>query len=56
MINAIVVVITAIALGFCLVWLLRPSFRRWVEQPKFRMLEQDKEFFSDQISGSERKR
>lgn len=44
MINIIVGIITAIAAGFLLLWILRPSFRKWVEQPKYTMLENDKRF------------
>lgn len=41
MINYIVGIVTAIAAAFLLIWIFRPSFRKWVEQPKYRMLEQD---------------
>ena len=33
MINIIVGIVTVIAAGFLLLWILRPSFRKWVEQP-----------------------
>lgn len=41
MINAIVIVVTLFALAFVLVWILRPSFRKWVEAPKYTMLEKE---------------
>jgi hypothetical protein len=44
MINIIVGMITMIAVGFILLWILRPSFRKWVEQPKYTMLESDRRF------------
>ena len=44
MINIIVAIVTAIAAGFLLLWILRPSFRKWVEQPKYTMLENDRRF------------
>ena len=44
MINIIVAIVTAIAAGFLLLWILRPSFRSWVEQPKYTMLENDQRF------------
>lgn len=44
MINIIVGIVTVIAAGFLLVWILRPSFRKWVEQPKYTMLENDERF------------
>lgn len=44
MINVIVGIVTIIAAGFLLLWILRPSFRKWVEQPKYTMLANDKRF------------
>ena len=44
MINIIVGIVTVIAAGFLLLWIFRPSFRRWVEQPKYTMLENDERF------------
>ncbi len=44
MINIIVAIVTIIAAGFLLLWILRPSFRKWVEQPKYTMLANDKRF------------
>ena len=44
MINIIVGIVTAIAAGLLLLWILRPSFRKWVEQPKYTMLENDDRF------------
>jgi ABC-type phosphate transport system permease subunit len=44
MINIIVGMITIIAFGFIVLWILRPSFRKWVEQPKYTMLENDRRF------------
>jgi hypothetical protein len=44
MINIIVGIVTVIAAGFLLLWILRPSFRKWVEQPKYTMLENDERF------------
>ncbi len=44
MINIIVAIVTIIAAGFLLLWILRPSFRKWVEQPKYTMLENDQRF------------
>jgi membrane protein implicated in regulation of membrane protease activity len=44
MINIIVAIVTVIAAAFLLLWILRPSFRKWVEQPKYTMLENDRRF------------
>ena len=44
MINIIVGIVTVIAAGFLLLWILRPSFRKWVEQPKYTMLRNDQRF------------
>ena len=44
MINVIVAIVTIIAAGFMLLWILRPSFRKWVEQPKYTMLANDRRF------------
>lgn len=44
MINVIVAIVTLIAAGFLLLWILRPSFRKWVEQPKYTMLENNQRF------------
>jgi hypothetical protein len=44
MINVIVGIITAIAVGFLLVWIWRPSFRKWIELPKYKMLREEKRF------------
>jgi hypothetical protein len=44
MINIIVGIVTVIAAGFLLLWIFRPSFRKWVEQPKYTMLENDDRF------------
>jgi hypothetical protein len=44
MINVIVIVVTIIAAGLLLVWILRPGFRKWVERPKYTMLENDQRF------------
>ncbi len=48
MINLIVGVITAIAAAFLLFWAFRPSFRQWVELPKYKMLEDEKRFAEHQ--------
>jgi len=39
MINAIVAVITLATAGVVLFWIVRPSFRSWIEKPKYTMLE-----------------
>ena len=44
MINTIVEVITAIAFGILIFWILRPVARTWFEFPKYKMLEDDKRF------------
>jgi hypothetical protein len=44
MINFIVIASTAIGAGFLVVWILRPSFRSWVERPKYAMLENEQRF------------
>jgi hypothetical protein len=45
MINTIVGVITAIAFGVLIFWAFRPVARKWLEFPKYKMLEDDKRFF-----------
>jgi hypothetical protein len=44
MIDFIVGLISVIAAGFVSLWILRPSFRKWVEQPKYTVLENDQRF------------
>ena len=44
MINVIVGIITAIAVGFLLVWIWRPEFRKWIEMPKYKMLREERRF------------
>ncbi len=40
-INFIVSVVTLMLAGFCLVWLLFPRLRRWMESPKYQVLHWD---------------
>jgi len=42
MIDAIVFIATGILVAFTVLWLLRPDLREWIEQPKYRFLEQVK--------------
>jgi len=56
MINVIIGIITAIAVGFLLVWISRPSFRRWIEMPKYKMLREEKRFSEGRQRGSRRAR
>jgi hypothetical protein len=44
MINFIVGTVSAMAVGFVLFWIFRPSFRKWVEQPKYTVLENHRQF------------
>ena len=44
MIDIIVSVITAIALGCLLYWAFRPAVRQWFEFPKYKMLEDERRF------------
>jgi hypothetical protein len=44
MINVIVGIITVIAVGFLLIWIWRPSFRKWIEMPKYKMLREERRF------------
>ena len=44
MFNLLVTLMSLIAAAFVVVWFLRPDFRRWIEQPKYRLLEQEKRF------------
>ena len=44
MINVIVGIITVIAVGFLLVWIWRPSFRKSIEMPKYKMLRDEERF------------
>jgi hypothetical protein len=44
MINIVVSIITLITAGFLILWILRPSFRNWVERPKYTMLQNDQRF------------
>ena len=48
MINLIVAASTAIGAGFLLFWIVRPSFRVWMEMPKYTMLEQERRFTGTQ--------
>jgi hypothetical protein len=44
MIDIIVSVITALALGCLLYWAFRPDVRQWFEFPKYKMLEDERRF------------
>lgn len=44
MIDIIVSVITAIALGCLFFWAFRPSVRQWFEFPKYKMLQDERRF------------
>jgi hypothetical protein len=44
MIDWIVAVVTMFALVFVLIWFLAPSFRARVEEPKYRMLSNERRF------------
>ena len=44
MINFIVGIISVMAAGLVVVWITRPSFRKWIEQPKYTVLENDRRF------------
>ena len=44
MINFIVGIISVMAAGLVVVWIARPSFRKWIEQPKYTVLETIKGF------------
>jgi len=44
MIDIIVSVITAIALGGLLFWAFRPASRKWFEFPKYKMLADERRF------------
>jgi hypothetical protein len=44
MINVIVAIVSLMAAGFLILWILRPSFRNWVERPKYIMLKSDQRF------------
>lgn len=44
MINFIVVVSTAISVGFVVVWSLWPLFRKSAEKPKYTVLDNDRRF------------
>jgi membrane-associated phospholipid phosphatase len=44
MMDLIVGIITAFAIGFVLLWILRPSLRKWVERPKYTVLRNDQRF------------
>lgn len=51
MINLIVIAISAIMLALLLVWWRWPSFRAWIEAPKYSMLRQERRF-DDQMTGT----
>jgi hypothetical protein len=44
MINLIVGSITALGFIVLVLWAVRPSFREWVELPKYKMLEDERRF------------
>jgi hypothetical protein len=54
MINITVAIISLIAVGFVIVWILKPSFRNWVERPKYIMLERDQRFRDSEKQKKER--
>ena len=44
MINLIVILISVIMLALLMVWWRWPSFRVWIEAPKYSMLRQERRF------------
>jgi len=51
MINIIVIAISAIMFALLLAWRRWPSFRSWMEEPKYSMLCQERRF-DDQRDGA----
>jgi len=47
MFTLLVAALTGVVVLFVIVWLLRPGFRRWIEAPKYRMLEQERRFSTE---------
>lgn len=43
-INCIVAFVTLLMAGFVAVWVFFPRLRRWIEEPKYRFLEQQRRF------------
>lgn len=43
-VNLIVVVVTLLMAGFVAVWVFCPWLRSWMEAPKYRFLEQERQF------------
>ena len=44
MFTTLIILMSFIVLAFIAVWLFRPGLRTWMEQPKYRMLEQERRF------------
>ena len=51
--NAIVITALVLAAAYCLLWLLKKDFRRQVEQPKYRFLQQVNRFGNGQTDSHE---
>jgi hypothetical protein len=43
-VNLIVGFVTLLMAGFLAVWMCFPHLRRWIEEPKYRFLEQQRRF------------
>lgn len=43
-VNLIVLVVTLLMAGFVAVWLFFPRLRGWMEEPKYRFLEEQRRF------------
>ena len=52
MINLIVTVISAIMFALLLVWWRWPTFRAWIEAPKYSMLRQERRFDDRNAAGT----
>ena len=48
MMNFIVGIISAITVGFVVLWSIRPAFREWVERPKYTILKNDQRLLETQ--------
>jgi undecaprenyl pyrophosphate phosphatase UppP len=47
MFAILVALMIGILVGFVVAWVVVPSFREWIERPKYTMLERERRFVED---------
>jgi hypothetical protein len=54
--SMLVIALTAIVLSLIGAWFVSPALRRWMEEPKYRMLRQEDRFEAQRIGSQSQRR